>query len=237
MGCPRPDLPRLPRRYPISGLSNAVALAAVHYGRAEAAVDAAPIVLAAPQPALSGCDQRPSADGRMHRRAACSGGRSTANDRWATVRTYLLEEAFFLPLPRQFRELLSIPLILLGGISELRPSRTPSMRASNSWRRGESPIARSILRSSTYFVTDRAPKDPVLIARRGRVCPLLHRRLVDGAPHARSAQGAADHCGTADRSASRSTVQMGAQCAEVTSARREPIPSAAATRECRAPGA
>lgn len=38
--------------------------------------------------------------------------------------TYPFEEAFFLPLARQFREALSMPLILLGGINDLDTVRT-----------------------------------------------------------------------------------------------------------------
>lgn len=39
-------------------------------------------------------------------------------------RTYPFEEAFFLPLARQFREVLTMPLILLGGINELATVQT-----------------------------------------------------------------------------------------------------------------
>lgn len=38
--------------------------------------------------------------------------------------TYPFEEAFFLPLARQFREALSMPLILLGGVNDLDTVRT-----------------------------------------------------------------------------------------------------------------
>ncbi|MGW4098861.1 NADH:flavin oxidoreductase [Mycobacterium sp. NPDC004974] len=39
-------------------------------------------------------------------------------------KTYPFEEAFFLPLARQFREALTMPLILLGGINELATVQT-----------------------------------------------------------------------------------------------------------------
>lgn len=38
-------------------------------------------------------------------------------------REYPFEEAFFLPLARQFRDTLSMPLILLGGVNELATVR------------------------------------------------------------------------------------------------------------------